>query len=80
MRRLYIRIGSAHDHGIDLVVQLKDTEFEELAKQLESFQSRWEKDHKDWSFSYLIHANIQSLAEKMSRDIVNKRKKKRLNV
>lgn len=70
IRRLYTKLWSAHDHGIDLVTQLDNNGFADLSESLQEFQKEWEKNNKGWTISFLDHIHIQALAEKMSETII----------
>lgn len=74
-RRLYTKLWSAHDHGIDLVTQLDDNGFTDLSKSFQEFQKEWEKNNEGWTISFLDHIHIQALAEKMGETIIRNRGK-----
>lgn len=68
-RKIMIAVITAHQTGQDLTPTLKAKDMKDLSDLLEAFQKNWEEKHKKWSFSMLVWANTQSLAEILSKEL-----------
>lgn len=67
LRKLTTKLVGTHHYGEDLIESLSaENEFRDLAKKISGFQEKWEKEHKNWTYSCLVWANVQWLAEELS--------------